>query len=161
MKAPTPIIAATMLALAACGRGGNGADRQANQAAPPAPAPANITIATPEGTAEIRTGAGAALPAGLPAYPGAQPNAAVEVSGGAPQNQGGIYGFRTSDPPAQVIAFYAEAARRGGYTIANELNMGATATLTAQKGPGEAVNITATQAGGATQVQLIVALNQR
>lgn len=153
------IIAVAVLTLAGCGRGGGEADRRADQTAPPAPA--NITIATPEGQAEIRTGAGAALPAGLPPYPGAVANAAVEVSGVSPQDQGGIYGFSTSDAPAQVIAFYAEAARRGGYTIANQMNMGATATLTAQKGGGEAVNITATQAGGATQVQLIVAHNQR
>lgn len=161
MKTQILIIGGALLALAACNRSPSEGDREA--AAPQAqpPAPANVTISTAGGRAEIRTGGNAALPAGLPPYPGAEPNAAVEVSGGAPQDQGGIYGFRTGDAPAQVIAFYAEAARRGGYTIANQMSMGPTATLTARNGAGEAVNVTATQAGGATQVQLIVAHNQR
>lgn len=44
-----------------------------------------------------------------------------------------------------------------GYTIANRMDMGATATLSARRGGGQAVNIVATQAGGGTRVQIIVA----
>jgi hypothetical protein len=148
------MIAAALLALAGCGRGGGEANRQS---APAGEAPANIIIATADGTAEIRTGTGAAgLPEGIPAYPGADPNAAVQVTGGAPGAEGGLFGFRTSDAPAQVIAFYAAAAGSGGYRIANRMEMGATATLTAEKGDGTVINVIATPAGGFTQVQLIV-----
>jgi hypothetical protein len=151
------IAVAALLALASCGRGGggNGAEERAKTA------PANITISSPEGRAEVRTGGGAltGLPEGIPAYPGADTTASVDVSGAGAQGegQGRILGFRTGDTPAQVIAFYAQSVSGAGYRIANQMQMGATASLTAQRGEGEAVNIIATQAGGATQVQIIVA----
>lgn len=152
---------AALLALAACGRGNDAANRQA--AAGQAQPPANITVTTPEGTAEIRTGGGAAsgLPEGIPAYPGASTTGSVDVSGASAQGQGHVVMFTTSDPPAQVIAFYAQAVGGAGYSIAQQMTVGPTAMLTAQKGEGEAVTITATQAGGATQVQVVAGHDRR
>ena len=154
------IISAAVLALAGCGRGGSGAEERAAGDRAKAP-PANITITSPEGHAEVRTGAGAltGLPEGVPAYPGADATGGVDVTGAGAQaqDQGRIIGFRTSDTPAQVIAFYAQSVSAAGYRIANQMAMGPTAALTAQRGESDVVNIIATGAGGATQVQIIVA----
>lgn len=147
------LIGAALLALAGCGRSGGGAEERAKT-----PTPANITVSSPEGTAQVRTGGAlTGLPEGVPAYPGADTTASVDVSGGQAQDEGRILGFRTGDTPAQVIAFYARSVSGAGYRIANQMNAGPTATLTAQRGEGEAVNIVATQIGGATQVQIIIA----
>lgn len=153
------ICGAALLALAACGRGGGEAERQAAPAnASVRTAPADITITTPNGTAEIHTGGAlAGLPEGIPAYPNADAGQNVDIAGGSGPGQGRIQGFSTRDTPAQVIAFYAQAVGAAGYTIANRMDMGATATLTARRGQSGAVNIVATQAAGATQVQIIVA----
>jgi hypothetical protein len=150
---------AALLALAACGRGGGEADRRAAPGNVSMSAtPADITISTPNGTAEIHAGGAlAALPEGIPAYPNVDSGRNIDVNGGSAPGQGRIQSFSTHDAPAQVIAFYAQAVAGAGYTIANRMDMGATATLTAQRRQGQAINIVATQAGGATRVQIIVA----
>lgn len=160
------IALATLLALSACGGGGSAGNEaaKAEPGAAPAPGapgqpPADVSISTPQGKAEIRSGAGAAAnwPEGVPPYPGADTNQSVNVSGGAPGGNGRILGFRTGDTPQQVIAFYAPAVVRGGYSVANQMDMGQTATLTARRGQGEVLNITATRTGEVTQVQIIAA----
>ncbi|MBV9883635.1 MAG: hypothetical protein JO276_11555 [Sphingomonadaceae bacterium] len=150
------IIGAGLLALAGCGRGG-GTETQAGNVNVRA-TPGDITISTPNGVAQIHTGTGtAALPEGIPAYPNAEAGQSMDVSGASAQGQGHVVSFGTHDSPAQVIDFYVRAAGGAGYQIVNQMNMGATATLTARKGEGQAVNVVATQAGGATQVQIVVA----
>jgi hypothetical protein len=162
----TIFIATSILALAACGGGneangvgGGGGAAGPGSVTPPAPPPANITIATPDGSAEIRSG-GATLanwPEGVPPYPGADTGQSVNVTGGTPGQAGRILGFRTADSPQRVINFYAQAILRSGYSIANQMDMGQTATLSARRGQSEALNITATRAGDATQVQIVAA----
>jgi hypothetical protein len=152
---------ATLLILAGCGSGsGNGGGNTAEAgAAAPGQRPAEISISTPEVKAEIRSGGGAVAnwPEGVPPYPGAATDQSVNVTGGAPGGAGRLLGFRTGDTPQQVIAFYAPAVVRGGYSIANQMDMGQTATLTARRGQGQALNITATRIGDVTQVQIIAA----
>lgn len=161
------IALAALLALSACGGGaGNEAANTGSGATPPPAAPgqppAEISISTPRGKAEIRSGAGAAAswPEGVPPYPGADTNQSVDVAGGAPGGAGRILGFRTGNSPQQVIAFYAPAVVRGGYSIANQMDMGQTATLTARRGQNGVLNITATRTGDVTQVQIIAAAGQ-
>jgi hypothetical protein len=156
------IAGAALLALAACGRSGGGADRQAGNVTMGG-TPADITISTANGTAEIHAGGGApaALPEGIPAYPNIVAGQNIDINGGSGRGQGRILGFSTPDAPAQVIAFYAQAVAAAGYTIANRMDMGATSTLTAQRGEGQAFHIVATQAAGATRVQIIVAAGAR
>ncbi|HEV7660216.1 MAG TPA: hypothetical protein VGO55_10255 [Allosphingosinicella sp.] len=158
------IALATLLALSACGGGSAGNETaNAGSGATPPPAasgrpPAAINISTPQVKAEIRSGGAAAnWPEGVPPYPGADPDQSVNVTGGAPGGAGRILGFRTSDSPQQVIAFYAPAVVRGGYSVANQMDLGQTATLTARRGQSEALNITATRTGDVTQVQIIAA----
>lgn len=157
-------LAASLLALSACGGGGSpgndGAAKAGPAARPPASQPpADISISTPQVKAEIRSGGAAAAnwPEGVPPYPGADTNQSVNVTGGEPGSAGRILGFRTSDTPQQVIAFYAPAIVRGGYSVANQMDLGQTATLTGRRGQGEALNITATRTGDVTQVQIIAA----
>jgi hypothetical protein len=149
-------IGAALLALAACGRSGGqaGAGNIAMSGTP-----GDVTISTPNGTAEIHVGTGtaAALPEGIPPYPNMVAGQNIDINGGSGQGQGRILGFSTSDAPAQVIAFYAQAVAAAGYTVANRMDMGATSTITAQRGAGQAVHIVATQAAGSTRVQIIVA----
>src|SRR3954447_1978679 len=155
------MVSAALLALAACGRNGGEAERQAAAGNVSMSAtPGDITISTPNGTASIRTGgatAAAALPEGIPAYPNVVAGQNLDINGGSAPGQGRILGFSTPDAPAQVIGFYAQAIAGAGYTIANRMDLGATSTLTARRGTGQAVNIVATQAGGGTRVQIIVA----
>lgn len=161
-------LATSLLALSACGGGNGGNEGVGNTGAgagasppaqAPAPTPANIAITTGDARAEIRSGAAAVAnwPEGVPAYPGADTNQSVDVTGGAPGGAGRILGFRTSDTPQQVIAFYAPAVVRGGYSVANQMDLGRSATLTARRGQGEALNITATRIGDVSQVQIVVA----
>jgi hypothetical protein len=158
----TFILASSFLALAGCG-GGAGNEGAGNTAgtgaSTPAQPPAGISVSTPQGKAEIRAGgtATANWPEGVPPYPGADTNLSNNVTASAPGGTGRVMGFRTNDTPQQVIAFYAPAVVRGGYSVANQMDMGETATLTARRGQGEALNITATKVGGATQVQIVLA----
>ena len=152
---------AALLALAACGRGGERQIVAGNVAM--SGSPADITISTPNGTAQIHTGgpAGAGnLPGGIPAYPNQVAGQSMDFNGGSAQGQGRILGFATHDAPAQVIAFYTQAVTAAGYTIANRMDMGTTSALTAQHGQGQAIQIVATQAGGATRVQIILGVHQ-
>lgn len=157
------LIGAALLALAGCDRGGGEAERQAKQGLPDVN-PANITIATPEARAEIRSGGGAlaaGLPEGIPPYPGADTSQSVQVTGDMAQGDGRILGFRTADSPAQVIAFYVAAAGRAGFTISQQMDMGGTALLVAQRGQADTINVTATGSPRGTQVQIVVATGQR
>lgn len=148
---------AALLALAACGQ---------RQVAPGnvtmSGTPGDITITTPNGSAQIHAGGGAAganLPEGIPAYPNQVAGQSIDLNGGSAQGQGRVVAFATHDAPAQVIAFYTQAVTAAGYTIANRMDMGATSELTAQHGPNQAVMIVATQAGDATRVQVTFGLH--
>ena len=153
------IIGAALMALASCGQSGNQAEQRAKTQ------PANIVITSPEGNAQVRIGGGGGaltgLPEGIPAYPGADTTASIDVSGGEAGNQGRILGFRTTDTPAQVIAFYTQAVTGAGYRVASQMNMGPTAMIVATRAEGEGVTVSATQSGGATQVQIIAGAGNR
>lgn len=147
------VLAMTVIVTGGCGR--RSASDEEAQRSPP-----NVSVTTPGGHAEIRTGdrAMASLPGGLPAYPNADVHGSIDATGGSAQGQGRIVTFGTSDSPGQVINFYAQAAGRAGYAIANQMDMGATATLSARQSGGGALNIVATQTNGATQVQIVAAV---
>ena len=156
------LVAFPLAMLAGCG--GNPANQvapgQPAAQTPPAPSltPTDINIATPEGRVEIRSGAGVApYPDGLPPYPGATFDQSANVSTSNAQGGGRILGFRTGDPAAQVIGFYADAAARAGYRVISRMDAGPSATLIVQRGEGEHVSISATRIGDFTQGQIIAA----
>jgi len=157
------IVGTALLALAACGRSGTTV-----QAGPGnvvmSGTPGDITISTPNGTAEIHAGGGAApaaLPEGIPPYPNIVAGQNIDINGGSGEGQGRILSFSTPDAPAAVVAFYAQAVAASGYTVANRMDMSSTSTITARRGEGQTVHIVATQTPGGTRVQIIVANGAR
>jgi len=147
-----------LLTLAACGRGGGEAERQAAAGNAVSVAPGDISIATPNGTVQVRSGgATTGLPEGIPAYPNADSTQNIDVNGGSAPGGGRILSFGTPDAPAQVIAFYAQAVAGAGYAIVNRMDMDATTSLTARRDTGQVVNIVATRTEEGTRVQIVVA----
>lgn len=114
MTSAAPAIIGLALALAACG---NQREVAANDSV--------VDITTDNGTAQISTNGGTAIPGGFPPYPGAEPDAGprLDVPGPAYKRLGSA-SFMTTDPPDQVIAFYRAAAARMGHEIGMESAMG-------------------------------------
>ncbi len=137
-----------LLALAGCSGGAGTAD---NVAAPAQPAPA-----APGGDSAAPAAAAASgLPEGLPAYPRMRPGGAVQMGGRDDGAELQVTAFRTDDPPAAVIAFYAEAAERAGFRIVRRAEAGPSTILGLTREPGEIVNLTATATPTGTSVQIM------
>lgn len=157
----TGLIALAMLGLTACG----GADEQVytgpdgEEVRVERGGDGTTTYRSDDGEATITTGdSGAAMPAGLPAYPGAQTTGGVNINAaGRDGGSGQISSFQTEDAPADVIAFYRAALERGGYTIAANMDLGETKMISASRADGNGgVQVTATSAGGrGTTVSII------
>jgi hypothetical protein len=148
---------AALLALAGCGQ---------PAAAPEggtAEAPAQGNFATPDGKGEVRAGAAAVtgLPEGIPPYPGADTSASIQISGDAAEGEGRVIAFRTTDPPPQVVAFYADAAERAGFRIQDRRDMGPSAMLTAGRDNGDVLTVSATGMPSGTQVQIVAGGQRR
>ena len=157
------LVASTLVLLAGCG--GTPANQPAPaapgqpsaQAIPPVPQAGDVSISTPSGQVDVRSGAAAApYPDGIPQYPGASADQSATVTG-AGAGSGRIFGFRTTDSAEQVVAFYAEAGSRAGYRVLTRMNSAATATLVMQRGANENVSISATRVGNFTQGQIVAA----
>jgi hypothetical protein len=153
----TLIIGAGLLALAACGRGGTEVRHDGTEISQDGTG--NVAVESADGSARVRRGAPlAGLPEGVPAYPGADTSASVDVTGASPEvRHGRVLTFTTPDSPAQVLGFYARSVAAAGYTIATQATMGPTTMLTAQKTGGKTITVTAAQAGATTQVNIVVA----
>jgi hypothetical protein len=142
-----------LLTLAACG-GGTPAPANDAVATPAAPAPG--VLASPDGRSEVRRDAQfSGLPEGIPAYPNVTGGGAVQIGGVSDGNEMRVMAFRTADPPAQVIAFYADAAARAGFRIIHRAEAGPSTVLGLERDTGDVVNITATGTPRATSVQIM------
>src|SRR6188508_312823 len=97
------IIGVALLALAACGRSGTEVRDDGTEISQDGNG--NLAVASADGSARVRSGAPmAGLPEGVPAYPGADTSASVDVTGASPEgDQGRVLTFTTPDSPAQVI----------------------------------------------------------
>jgi hypothetical protein len=143
--------ATALLVLAGCG----GAAPEANRADKAGAAQAPITSA--DGRSEVRADADfSGLPEGIPAYPRVSGAGAVQMGGASEEGEMRIMAFRTADPPATVIAFYADAASRAGFREARRARSGASEVLGLERANGEVVQVTATAAAGATSVQFMI-----
>lgn len=139
-----------LLALAGCG----GASPEANRADKAGAAQAPMT--SPDGRSEVRADADfSALPEGIPAYPRVSGAGAVQFGGASEEGEMRVMGFRTADPPAAVIAFYADAATRAGFREIQRARSGPSEVLGLERANGDVMNVTATAAAGATSVQLM------
>lgn len=140
----------TMLALAACGGGAGEADR-GNSAGP-----AQGGLASPDGRSEVRADADfSGLPEGIPAYPRVSGGGALQFGGVSDGSEMRVMGFNTADPPAQVIAFYADAAGRAGFRMIRRADAGPSSALALERDNGDVMNVTATATPGGTSVQIM------
>ena len=139
-----------LLALAGCG----GAAPEANRAEKAGAAQAPMT--STDGRSEVRADADfSGLPEGIPAYPRVSGAGAVQFGGASEEGEMRVMGFRTADPPATVIAFYADAARGAGFREVQRARSGPSEVLGLERANGDVMNVTATAAPGATSVQIM------
>ena len=148
----TYMAGAALLALAGCGGGASEADSGAdsdNSAA--------VSLTSPDGRSEVRSGDAAlsGLPDGIPPYPRADPEGAIQFGGASEDGEMRAMGFTTADPPAAVVAFYADAAGRAGFREIHRVASGPTQVLGFQRDNGDMMNVTATATPRGTSVQIL------
>jgi hypothetical protein len=116
------------------------------------------SYSSPDGRSEVRSGDAAlsGLPEGIPPYPRAGPNGAIQFGGASEEGEMRAMGFTTADPPADVIAFYADAAGRAGFREAHRATSGPSQVIGFERGNGEVMNVTATANPRGTSVQIMV-----
>ena len=148
---------AALIALAGCGGGTSEADR-GNAAAG-----ATVgTLASPDGRSEVRGDADfSGLPEGIPPYPRVSGGGAIQMGGADDEAEMRVMAFRTADPPAQVIAFYAEAAARAGFRVTHRAEAGPSTALGLARDNGDAMNVTATGTPTGTSVQVMAGRERR
>ena len=145
-----------LLALAGCGGGAPEADR-GNTAGP-----AQGSMTSPDGRSEVRGDADfSGLPEGIPAYPRVNGGGAIQFGGASEEGEMRVMGFRTADPPAQVIAFYADVAGRAGFRVGQRADAGPSAALGLERDNGEVMNVTATGTPTGTSVQIMTGRQRR
>jgi hypothetical protein len=156
--------ATALLALAGCGSSptpdggrGNAAGAASGSEADNAAGAAQAPLASPpDARSEVRSDADfSGLPDGIPAYPRVSGGGGVQFGGASAEGEMRVMGFRTADPPAEVVAFYADAARRAGFRQIHRLRSGPSEVLGLERANGDVMNVTATAAPGATSVQLM------
>jgi hypothetical protein len=156
----TIIATGLLLSLPACGPGAPGPENGA--AAAPAPPAAPAPLAAPDGRSEVRGDAQfSGLPAGIPAYPRVNPGGAIQMGGESDGNEMRIMGFRTADAPAQVVAFYADAAAAAGFRVVRRAESGPSTILGLARDNGDALNVTATATPTGTSVQIMAGRERR
>jgi len=145
-----------LLALGGCGGASPPADR-GNAAGP-----AQGSLASPDGRSEVRADADfSGLPEGIPPYPRVNGGGAIQFGGASEEGEMRVMGFRTADPPAQVIAFYADAAGPAGFRVAQRANAGPSSVLGLARENGDVMQVTATGTAGGTSVQIMFGQQQR
>jgi hypothetical protein len=156
------IMMTALLVLAGCGGGAQEAERcNAGGTAPEAErgngaGAAQAPLASPDGRSEVRNDADfSGLPEGIPAYPRVSGAGAVQFGGASAEGEMRVMGFRTADPPAAVVAFYADAAQRAGFRQIHRLRSGPSEVLGLERANGDVMNVTATAAPGATSVSIM------
>lgn len=152
----TMIATTLLLALAACGSGAPGTGNEA------AAAPGQAPQASPDGRSEVRADARfSGLPEGIPAYPRVNPGGAIQMGGESDANEMRVMAFRTTDTPAQVISFYADAGARAGFRIVHRAEAGPSTALGLARDNGDALNVTATGTPTGTSVQIMAGHERR
>ena len=156
----TLMASAVLLALGGCGERTIEASA-GNDASAENTAVASLT--SPDGRSEVRSGDAAlsGLPEGIPPYPRAGPNGAIQFGGASVEGEMRAIGFTTADPPADVIAFYAEAAQRAGFREGQRAASGPSQVIGFERDNGEVMNVTATANPRGTSVQIMVGSPRR
>lgn len=93
---------------------------------------------------EFGAGTNAKLPDFAPLYPGA--NVTSSVTGSGKDGNGGMVGFHTSSPPADVIAFYKAKSGAGGLAQTMDANVNGVMMFAAGKNDNKtSISITASK----------------
>jgi hypothetical protein len=145
-----------VLPLTGCGGKSDAADDPSHSRYNVMPGPdGSIFVRTSAGSARVRSGdAGAALPAGLPAYPNGTTIASTAVTPeGAPRPTTTL-SFRTSDAPPAIAAFYKGAATKAGYALDSELAMPGLTMIGGRRTDGAEFSLTLVPANAATEATL-------
>jgi hypothetical protein len=147
-----------LLALGGCGdgttRAGGGANAE-NSAA--------TSYASPDGRSEVRSGDAAlsGLPEGIPPYPRVSPGGAIQFGGASEEGEMRAMGFNTADPPAAVIAFYADAGRRAGFRETQRTASGPRQVIGFERDNGDVMNVIASANPRGTSVQIMAGQQRR
>ena len=154
----TLMASAMLLALGACGDGTREAGGDANSQNS-----AVASYASPDGRSEVRSGDAAlsGLPEGIPPYPRAGPDGAIQFGGASEEGEMRAMGFTTADPPADVIAFYADAAQRAGFREGQRATSGPSQVLGFERDNGDVMQVTATATARGTSVQIMAGQQRR
>ena len=153
----TFLASAALLALGGCGDGAanSGASASGENGAA-------AGYASPDRRSEVRSDAAlSGLPEGIPPYPRVASGGAIQFGGAEEEGEMRAMGFRTADPPADVIAFYVDAAARAGFREMNRTASGPSQVLGLERDNGDVMNIIATAAAGATNVQIMTGQQRR
>ncbi len=105
-------------------------------------------------TVSLGSGVAADIPAWVPGYPGAKPEAGLASQGG--ENEGGMFGFKTGDGAKKVIAWYEQALKGAGFqvnTTPGDSGDGGGMVM-AEDGSKRTVMVTVGTDGGQTSVQV-------
>jgi len=148
----TLMTGAALLALAGCGEGTTEAGSNTN-----AEDAAVGSYTSPDGRSEVRSGDAdlSGLPEGIPPYPRADPGGAIQFGGASEDGEMRAMGFTTADPPADVIAFYTDAAGRAGFREIHRAASGPSRVIGFQRDNGDMMNVTATATARGTSVQIL------
>ena len=120
------------------------------------------SLTSPDGRSEVRRDAAfSGLPDGIPAYPRVNGGGAIQMGGADDGAEMRVMAFRTADPPADVIAFYAEAGARAGFRVIHRAEAGPSTALGLARDNGDAMNVTATGTPSGTSVQIMAGHERR
>ena len=149
----TLMASAVLLALGGCGErsteAGAGTDATTQNGAV-------TSFASPDGRSEVRSDADlSGLPEGIPPYPRVSPGGAIQFGGPSEEGEMRAMGFNTPDPPADVIAFYADAAQRAGFHEGQRATSGPRQVLGFERDNGDVMQVTATATPRGTSVQIM------
>ena len=141
-----------LLALGGCGDGTTEASDAGS-----AENSAGVSLTSPDGRSEVRSGDAAlsGLPDGIPPYPRVAPGGAIQFGGPSEEGEMRAMGFNTPDPPADVIAFYADAAQRAGFHEGQRATAGPSQVLGFERDNGDVMQVTATATPQGSRVQIL------
>ena len=78
-----------------------------------------LEISSPEGNVKFGAGSAAKLPDWAPVYPGVSPQATFSMQG--KDGDGGTFQFTTKDAAKNVLSFYEQSLKQGGFHISGNL----------------------------------------
>ena len=129
-----------------------------NDPADPAEGQGAAAVAAAAGNVQIGAPgtAGPQMPGWVPAYPGATRNEDAGMVSTTGSETTGAFGFVTSDPPAKVIAHYAEQLPKSGLVVQSKVEAGEGGMVIAASADGKRqVTVTMGLQDGKTQIAVL------